>query len=284
MSDETAQYVDPMENPAAAAAANAAAAAIMADEPGEKPVIPLPRDGFVRLPGGLKLDSGAIVHDVEVRELTGAHEERLAKAKESGDMSRYMQTFLECGVAKVGDQDASPALLRQLLLGDRDYLLLQIRVATYGDEIEYGEWVCPHCKEQSELTLEVADIPIGKMTEEDRQFDVLLRKGGHATVRLPNGDDEAEILADPALTNSERNSILLSRCVLALQNKDGERVVVSAFPSLVRDGLGIVDRNRILDEIAKRQPGPRYDKVEYVHTCGNIVHVPMGLMLLFPGL
>jgi len=280
MTDSAIDYLNPADNPAMA---NAAIANVLREEPEEIPSIETPRDGLVRLPAGLARDDGSVVRDVEVQELNGAHEERLAKTRSTGDPGRYLRTLLNCGVVEIGGQQATEDMLDDLLVGDREYLVLAIRTATYGPEIEVGSMICEGCEEPFDMVVSSDDITLRPFTGE-RQFEVPLRRGGHATVRLPNGADQEAYLTEVNATDSERNSVLLARCVLAVTDATGDVQSVAGFPSLVRDGLGIVDRQSILKAINNRQPGPRYDEVEYVHECGAKITASVGLMHLFPGL
>lgn len=279
MSDTTfGEFTDVMEHPLLAQAAIEQA---LAEEETPTPSIPDPTDGFVRLPGGLVLGEKTY-YDLEVRELTGSDEERLSKARSSSDPARWYNTLLECGVVSIGGHPAED-VLDSLLIGDREYLLLAIRTATYGDEIEMGTVGCPQCGQQVDLTVTATQVPVTRLRSvADSKFEVRMRKGGKARVRLPNGADQTAFLEDPNLTDAERNTILLSRCVVSLE-VDGEETSVAAFPSLVNE-LGIVDRRSILKEIADRMPGPRYDEVEIEHDCGMKIPAPMGLVSLFPGL
>ena len=227
---------------------------------------------------------GTVRYDVEVQELNGDHEERLVKVRNSGDMARYVHTLLASGVVTIGGEKATDDLLDDLLVGDREYLVLAIRKATYGPEIEMGPTVCDDCGEVFDMVVMAKDIEVRPLSS-DRKFEVPLRKGGRATVRLPNGADQEAYLEDENLTDAERNTILLSRCVLTITDSDGEMHSVAGFPSLVRDGLGIRDRQSILKAINERQPGPRYDEIEHTHDeCGGKTKAFVGLVHLFPGL
>lgn len=277
MSDD---FQDP-SNPAAAAQIAEILAEANTGPTATKPTIDPPPDSVVRLSGGSRMGDTPILQ-AEVVELTGADEERLAKARVNGSNARWYSTLLQCGVAEINGQEATPEALDALLVGDRESLVLGIRAATYGPVVEYGEIRCPSCHEVFEASTDIKDIPSRPMVGEPT-FEVRLRKGGVAKVRLPNGADQMAYTEDQELTQAERNSILLSRCVITLPGDLGE-MPVAGFPSMVRD-LGVVDRKNILNEIDKRMPGPRYDEVRIVHEeCSAEIPVPPGLMPLFPGL
>lgn len=249
------------------------------------PDIPEQPDTFLTLPAGLELPDGGIVRDVEIRELTGEHEERIARVRQGGDFAKFFQTLLECGVEKIGTQEATPDLLKNLLVGDREFLMLGIREATYGPEVDYyGEVHCTNCGENFPLKVDIREVPIRPLDAEGREFKVTLRKGSVAEVRLPNGADSEFWVGADDLTDAERTTALLQRCVTAITDTSGERHVIAVFPQLIRTALGAADRRTLTKAINDRQPGPLYDEVKYTHTCGNVIDAPMGLMHMFPGM
>jgi len=280
------KFIDPLSNPSAA---NEDIAALIKSDSaaGPKPVATLPADPFTRLPGGLVLglDLEDVKYEAEVQELNGVHEEQITKARQSGRMDKFYNAILECGTVSVGDMPATKELLSALLIGDADYLLREIRRATYGDEIEFNDLTCPNCREQYNLTLTLDDIPIRSMkSSSDRAFEVSLRKKRSAMVRLPTGADRDSISASLELNSAEQNTLLLSRCVISITDANGEINMVANQPSPVRS-LSIPDRHKLLSEITDRQPGPQFDDVTYMHdACGQEVHFALTIGDLFLGL
>jgi hypothetical protein len=281
----TEGYVNPLNNPGAA---NAAIAAMLAQgEEVKKPEIALPAGGNFRLPGGYALgkDFANVRYDAEVRELTGADEEAITKAR-SGGVGTFITTLLACGTVSVGDEASGPTVLDNLLLGDRDMLLLEIRRATYGEEIVWERYSCPWCGEEFRLAVTLDEIPIRSLEDpSQRIFEVELRRGRKAFVRLPVGSDQKAILAvvDRA-TESEQNTLLLSRCLISVVEADGSENAVTGNPEFARS-LGIVDRKSILDAIEEKQPGPQYNDVKFLHdSCGKEVPLMISAGDLFQGL
>lgn len=269
--------VDPMENPEQA---NAQIAALLSDSPGPqdsapKPTMEPPPDGLVTLPG-----SG---QKVEVRELTGADEEALARVQ--GTFARWAATMLELVVEKIDDKPADADAIRKLLTGDRDYLLMAIRKVTWGPEIELAGVVCDNCGQAFDPILHTDDIPIKKLeSPSDANFTVALRNGRSASVRLPNGHDQAVYLDKEDMTNAQRNTLLLQRCVSTITDAQGMEMPVAGFPSMVRD-MTLPDRTRLLREINDRLPGARYNEVPVTHSdCGETTVIGIGPVALFPDL
>lgn len=229
------------------------------------PEIKFPDGDIVVLPGGLARKDH-IIKTAEVRELTGEDEESLAKASQSPNPFTFLDRLLRCGVTKIGDTK-DEKILGQLLIGDRETIILGIRKATYGDEIKISDWTCPDCSHTAELNFTIEDIPTEKLNDpSDAEFEVPLRKGGTAKVRLATGEDQLAVFEKPDLTQAQRETILLSRCIVSIEDKNGSEKLMAAFPSMSRS-MSIPDRHAVLNELGSRQPGPKYDQIKF--NCDN---------------
>lgn len=249
----------------------------------DAPAIADPPDDLVRLPGGLTRN-GRVHRTAVVRELNGSDEEALSRAFKSGSAFRFMDCLIECGTVSVGDAKADRELLKNLLIGDRDEIALAIRIATYGHDIDIEQWVCPACGKMSDISFTLTPDVIDRKTigpDEDTVFEISLRKGARATVRLPNGADQDAQYADESWTAAQRNTVIISRCVQMYTDPGGHQFNMAAFPSMSLK-LSIPDRQKIIREITERQPGPRYNEVKFRHEeCGNEVVLALGVMDLF---
>jgi hypothetical protein len=271
--DEDSKTVDATAPGADTAAINAAAASVTSGTVHQAPTLAGPEDGYVRLPGGLVID-GELVQSAEVRELTGEDEEYIARAR--GHVTRYLSAILDRGVVRIGDTPANPTLLKELLLGDRDALLLGIRVVTFGRTIPVEKYSCTGCQQSMDIEVDVTTIPVRDGDEAGKAYEVPLRKGGVAMVRLPVGADQRAVFENQDLNPAEANTILLARVVDSL---DGKKVKRST-DTVKR--LGVADRKRILDFISEKQPGPLYDEITFVHEeCETENHVFLGVVDLF---
>lgn len=263
---------------------NADVAKLLADTVPEYPLPEFPPDDLVTLPGGL-LRGSRVVNQVTVRELTGEDEETLARSSSSTPF-HFVDVLLECGTVAIGDEPEadSKTLLKDLLIGDRDALILGIRRATYGEDIHLRDWVCPQCGLDADLTLQLEDIPVRELSDpaNDSMFDVKLRKGRKARVRLANGHDQAAVLENSKLTQAERDTVLLSRCVLTLTQEDGSEQALAGFGMGIARGMSMPDRRAILREMTERQPGPQFSEIKYLHgACGSEVSLAVTISELF---
>lgn len=252
------EFVSAGEAPGAAMAAIAAAG--LEQTPSDDiPLIDAPGQDEWPMPGGIVID-GNVFRKARVRELNGEDEEFLARALAAQDFNRYQQVLLERGVTHLGSTEATPELLDRLIVGDRDALILGVRIATYGETLDM-DVMCQHCGVDSKIrvdfTVDVPMKPLAFSIEEPEQ-QVELSKGSWAMVRLANGADVRYLSGLENKTVAEANTELLTRCVKEINgNRDVTKQVIRS--------LSMRDRTALVNWMADNQPGPEYDKVK--HTC-----------------
>jgi hypothetical protein len=115
------------------AGSNAAVEAVVkAAQTKERPIVADAPADLIQLPGGL-IKNGEVIRSVRVRELTGRHEEALARAltppagQDQTNWAHFMSVLLECGTEQVGevtDEAKVKELLKDMLTGDRDAIVL----------------------------------------------------------------------------------------------------------------------------------------------------------------
>jgi len=236
-------------------------------------VIPSLPDTTVTLAAGL-IDpfAGTVSTTAEVRELNGADEEAIAKLSDPG---KALLAILERATVSIGEEPATKQLLGSLLAGDREALFLAIRKATFGSEVEVST-VCDKCPELQTFKIDLdKDVEVKKLDDpiRDRRFTVEL-KAGLAKVNLPTGDVQTQII-----NATDKNSAELDTMLLAAVTEIGDQPVLNA--NRIRT-LGITDRRLLLDEIAKRNPGPQLSEIKKAcGTCGQEVYLPLTLAELF---
>lgn len=231
------------------------------------------------LPGGLVSSDGQVRRDVEVRELTGADEEVLARtlANSNDELAalRWINRIVELGLVSVGGKPLER--IGDMLTGDRDFLALAVRMATYGREYE-TKLSCPGCQGTSDVVFELdKDIPTHSVDDvEQATKDVELRNGRIAQVRRVTVDDQLAAMEGRERTGAERNTVLLARCVVSI---NGARTMGE---QTMRE-LGIADRNKLIESITEGQPGPQMLGVNV--TCPKCSHefpADFGLVAMFP--
>lgn len=227
----------------------------------------------VVLPGGYITSAGEVYQTVEVKELNGRDEEYIAKVANTNKM---YNAILTRGTVAIGNQPVNADILGRLLLGDRDAIMLGIFRATYGNDVEMGAW-CKQCGNYHAVSVNVTeDIKVKALLDpvNDRIFTVQ-GKSKEFLVTLPTGVTQG-ILLDLANANSaEQLTALLEQTVLQI---NGQPVL----SKLQIQDLGIADRQKIAEELAKRTPGPQWDDITLeCPDCNGELVVPISLGALF---
>jgi hypothetical protein len=241
---------------------------------------PLP-DTAGTLPHGYRTPNGELVKDFEIRELTGISEERLSKVlairNNNSTFPQVCRTIMEEGLVAIGGIAPNEHMMKTLLIGDRDYLLMKIRIATYGADYP-ARIICPKCAKEQDVIFELdegQDINYRLAKATDPTYSVELRHSGMATVRLVNVDDQAFALRDVTLTAAERNTILLSRCIVSL---NGNPMVNTE----VAKALSAGNRKICLDFLNDNRFGPQTEEVHaHCDYCKEESEMALNLAALF---
>ena len=232
-----------------------------------------PSASEVKLPGGFIEQNGEVITTAEVKELTGADEEAIARA---GSSAKSFNVLLQRGLVKLGHRDVKKEDLDNLLSGDRDAILLGVRRVTFGRELAVIAR-CGSCSQEQKLNIDlIDDVPVKTLDNpiEDRVWDVEL-SNGTARVSLPTGVVQKKLVENVDKTSAEINTLLLTGCVLSVNGKP------SAGASTALN-LGMADRSKIIDELLERNPGPRLGEVNKAcQACGEDILLPLSLLDLF---
>lgn len=166
----------------------------------------------VSLPGGLVLEDDHPLDNAELRPLTGREEDWLARHPGVPSALAVTRVLGSC-LVRVGDMVPNPDLVRKLLVGDRDYLMLQLRRMTLGDEFQVVV-VCPHCTGKIDVSFNASEVSVERRRQTVPSYTLQLDGvGGKRSVRfrLPTGaDQEAALGLDPAAAMDT----LLRRCLI----------------------------------------------------------------------
>ena len=270
MSTET---ISAANNPALA---NKLAAQALSEQevaaPAPKVETPLPPDTQVELPGGLTDPFEGVISTAEIRELTGADEEVIARI---GDPGKALLSILERATVKVGDKPADKETLDALLAGDREAILLAIRIATFGPEVTIGP-VCPECGEDQTFKVDLtADVKMKKLEKEEDRTIVVDCKVGKVKVNLPTGGAQKALVNANNKNAAELDTILLKSCIES----------INGMPVLniqqIRD-LSLKDRRELIKVITDRNPGPQLSEIKKTcSACDSEVSLPLTLADLF---
>ena len=141
----------------------------------------------IHLPSRGKLYNGQIPDGVVSIEPLGTREEKLFSAGSSSASLILNKIFESCVVCPIDHL--------KLILGDRLYLLLQLRSITYGRQYDYS-YQCDNCKKKSYdlVDLDSLQIKAPKDVEDPSKFDIKLPiLGNTVSMRLLTGEDEEKV-------------------------------------------------------------------------------------------
>lgn len=176
---------------------------------------------WLHLPAGLVGPGGERLHEVRVRELTGADEEAMFDRASPGgaaQVSTLLARLIEAvpGHPGVVDEQFTAALQ----LGDRDYLLLRLRQLDLGDAVHQVAR-CPHCAGKVDVDLLISELPLREPPEgaaADGSHRLALGDA-QLQLRLPTGDDQQAVEALASDNPSAANTRLFSRLVLDVDGR-----------------------------------------------------------------
>ena len=96
--------------------------------------------------------------------------------RRSGPRRQLVTEVLARGIRSVGDISPVPEqVTRQMLVGDRQFLLLRLRQATFGDQVRAG-LVCPWADCGKRVTIEFAlsDVPVVESVDKGPMYSLQL--------------------------------------------------------------------------------------------------------------
>lgn len=144
-----------------------------------------------------------------------------------------------------------------VLIGDRIYVMIQIRIETYGKEFSFRSQ-CGECGQKGEYDADLSSLPVQQLPEEDRESF----KAGQALegslpdgktkvrFRLGTGTDEKKVLqlASVGKVNNEDSVLnMLSRRIESIEGVERVKTYLEDAP------LG--DVTKLLKELNKRDCG-----------------------------
>lgn len=233
-------------------------------------------DNLVELPIGIIEPGVGIVDVVEVRELNGYDEEVISRSKTSG---MALQQILERAVVQVGDRNFKKKDLLDMTLPDRLEVLIGIRSATWGEELDWT-FKCSSCLTTDTVEVAMKDIPRKKLDDKlaDRNFVLELPSGKTALMQWPGGKLHERNLRGEFKSNAEIVTALIASCVQTIDDIPLLRGEDSAREMALRD------RQYISSYVFDNLPGPAVDDTEAeCPACGESSVIGLSVGALFPG-
>lgn len=239
---------------------------------------PYDEDEVYELLAGYKDSDGVTHKQFTLREMTGKDEEAIHKSNIKSNGSRVASTLLSRCVTSIGSLTPKSVgkqkwdeIIKNLYTGDQDYMLLQLRKLSIGDEIELNH-VCPNrgCKAKLNTVLEIDELEIVPfMGEREIAFELPRgykdKKGEiHYTgvMRLPSGLDR-EILTPVAKSNLARaETVMLTRVCKFDSGLPVDEDVMSS--------LSIRDREYLQNLLKEHHFGVKLEMEVTCDSCGEV--------------
>lgn len=198
------------------------------------------------LPGGWWDRSGRLQRDVELGPLTGRDEEALVAATAEATPAAVTSVLVRC-LRRLGDVSPVPEdVVRELLVADREWLLLRLRRTTFGDRVQ-GDLYCPwpDCGQRVSVDFSIDDVPVRAAADPRPVYEVTLPPPGGESgagpcvqFRLPNGGDVEELAPLAGRNAAHASILLLTRCLRRIgEVTEPDADLVAALPAPVRAGI-----------------------------------------------
>ena len=234
------------------------------------------------LPGGYFDKTGHLHKKVELKPLSGREEELLADTANKGGAVQISAVLAHC-VKRIGDiETIDEDLMRELLVGDRQYLMLKIRQLTFGDKVQ-GTVDCPwpDCGMGVDIQFNISNIPINdaeltSFTHTCHLPGVKEADPQYACFRLPNGSDQEALSGFTGEHSAQATTQLLWRCIQKLDEIDSPDI------DTVRS-LSSAARTKIEEQMQSLAPDLDLRMEVKCPDCNRIFVVPFELQEFFFG-
>jgi hypothetical protein len=203
----------------------------------------------VSLLGGLLLEDGSRVDHVGLRRVSGREEDWLARHPTASNAEAVSALLSACIEQESVDMPAR-LLTRQMLVGDRDYLMVQLRALTLGTDV-VAVYSCPACHQKMDVLLDLTEVPAEPAPQIDLIHEIELSESRRVRFRLPNGADQEAVARLPL---DHPADVLIARCLV---DDDGTP-------------LDEDDKQRISEAMERLSPKV---EIELELTCPECAHV-----------
>jgi len=206
----------------------------------------------VVIPGGL-MANGSRYQDAELRPITGADEVFLMDARETHPPAQLVTALLSKCLIRLGPYDKiDEEIVRSLIVGDRESLLLNLQRITWGELMECVlNCPNPECREKMDLNLKVSDLLVPPYPEIRDVYEIVLSDNGNSCkiqFRLLRGSDQ-EAAAD--LAHRDLNAaanLLINRCLVSREGecRDNSGILTLEFAQKISSLMADLDRQALM--------------------------------------
>jgi hypothetical protein len=232
----------------------------------------------VELPVGyVDPETGVETRRLTLRKLTGNEEALLTDSRLRQNGGKLVTALLASCVQDDEGTRLSPAAARGLSSADRNFLLLELRRLTFGDELE-ASYRCPRCQCVNAVTEDLASLEIGRLAPGAEEHVVRVElvdgyrdpDGGlqrELAFALPTGEDEEAAASRRDNNPIRQRDALLARCLREVGDLSTPRV--AALGTRVLADLSMSDRRSIQLALDDGAPGPDLTRTITCEECGE---------------
>jgi hypothetical protein len=237
------------------------------------------------LPVGLDGEVDAVV----LRKLTGNEEALLVEPRLRQNGGRLITALLASCVRTADGDKLSPASARRLTSADRNYLLLELRRLTFGDELE-ARYRCPRCREPMLVLEDLGALEVRTLADGAEDETVVELEDGYCdpsgdvhhelVFGLATGEDEEAAGTRQDGNPSRQRDALLARCLRRVGDLEPHRVEALG-PRILAD-LSMSDRRLIQQTLDVAAPGPVLTRTIVCGTCNEEFRAMLDMTRFFP--
>jgi hypothetical protein len=213
----------------------------------------------VELPCGY-LSEGKLHKDAEIVPMTGLIRKMIARPEIRQSPAKVIDTLLIQCVKSIGPASrVRKDVTDRLFLGDRDFLVLEIRKASLGDRVT-SILQCDSCNAKLEVGVDIStEVKIKKLTDvphkiEDKFVTFEIQSDNpevNAKFRLPTGEDQHAVSHLYRKNPVEANYALYQRCLVEWNGVPSNECDPRLFDSLPLRVIDYVD-----SQFMEFLPGP----------------------------
>lgn len=246
----------------------------------------------VTLPVGYLDPASGVLHKrATLRKMTGKEEALLADPKIRSNGGKLITALLtSCVTSLEGIDKVDSEVISQLFSADRNYLLLELRRLTFGDEME-ANYRCP-CSASANTTIweDLSDLDVRRIDNGSvPEVKVTIEDGYQSSngdweydfvFDLPTGKDE-EASGNRRDNNPARQrDALLARCLKQVGDLEPKKIRAIG-PKILAD-LSMSDRRLIQKAIDEAAPGPDLTRHVVCDECGKEYRTTLDMSHFFP--
>ncbi len=236
------------------------------------PETPVIGGTILSLPCGYVRD-GILYKEVEIVPMTGLTRKAIARDDTRNNATRVSDIIISHCLKRIGPfTSITSKVLADLVIGDRDFLILEIRRVSMGNAITTN-LVCGECKAKIDASFKISDLKVIRVYEGDEK--PVIEDGNivfaldttkfKARCRFPKGSDQALIMMDAAKNPVAASYGLYTACLLQWNDKKGP------FETLFFESLPLDVIDEFEEKFMAVQPGPVMSQDASCPSCGASV-------------